>query len=347
MSPEPAPLTPPPLPPPPPPPRFTLPIAAWIAWGLYAVVMLTFAFKNGPPASAYAQGRVFGSIVGALLLPTLISWIAWRLCRRSPLARTLTFFVVLALSIFGQAGRALLRKQREDAFARLAQVDASMRAEQRAAAEKGQTLDPKRQAEFAERATAEFRNMTKNSDANTRSAAEAGQAMMLELSTAGRRYNEALAAVEVAAFFDLKALATAEQIAAKRAAVQAFAEANTAMQTLLAGGADRLQRELDKRGVSAAFARGTIAGYKESSAARVAIILKIRETDAQLATTLLAFLDVAEGRHGKWTIEQDTGKVLFETEAALERYNAAINQFNTISAEQADYQKQLVTLPTK
>jgi hypothetical protein len=84
------------------PPRFTLPIAAGVAWGLYVVARVGF-FVRGPQASSpYALGQLVGEMVLTLTLPTLLSWLMWRFARRSGPVGNVTFFVVFGLAILTQ-----------------------------------------------------------------------------------------------------------------------------------------------------------------------------------------------------------------------------------------------------
>jgi hypothetical protein len=83
-------------------PRFTLPIAAGVAWGLYVAARVGF-FVRGPQASSpYALGQLVGEMVLTLTLPTLLSWLLWRFARRSRLVGNVTFFVVFGLALLAQ-----------------------------------------------------------------------------------------------------------------------------------------------------------------------------------------------------------------------------------------------------
>lgn len=90
---------PPPLPPP---PAFRLHLSAWIVWGVVALAAFGYTALKGGETSHYVWSETLGVALGALLFPTLISWIVFRLSRRSQVAATTTFFVVLGFGILGQ-----------------------------------------------------------------------------------------------------------------------------------------------------------------------------------------------------------------------------------------------------
>lgn len=53
-------------------------------------------------ATGLTWSRNFGLVISWLLFPTLISWIVFRIARRSQVAATVTFFVVFGLAVIGQ-----------------------------------------------------------------------------------------------------------------------------------------------------------------------------------------------------------------------------------------------------
>lgn len=326
---------------PPPPPRFTLPLAAWLAWALYGLALLVLALRAPGGLSSYEIGRLTGNIVGVLILPTLFAWLAWRLFRRSQVARTVTFFTLFGLLVLSGLLRATRHASQQNAFANLDDLARENREVQRAALARDGTLNPAESEKFARAVTSELQKATASSTGQTRAAAEAGQAIMERLLAINTRYKAALAEIEVATFFRFSSLDTPEKIAARRKAVQDFAAANAEMEQRQANGLELLRAELEQRGVSGTMLNSTLQGYTESSRTQIPIILKIRDTDARLATAMLDFLDLAEGKLGKWELRSN-GEIAFENPTAKIRYDALLEQVQTVSAEQREYQRQLV-----
>jgi hypothetical protein len=247
----------------------------------------------------------------------------------------------LAVVQFNRAGR---RDHTATTVNRLEQDQQQLAAEQDAARKSGRPIDRQKINSFAERTADHLRDLAKNASGNERAIAQAAQAVTAEFVAANRHYNEALAALNVATFFTLSPTLTEERIEARRQAVDEFIEANTHLQSVQTGGALRLRRELDKRGVPAAAVRSTLAGYEETTAPRIPLLLKVRETDAQLAEAMLDFLDLAAGRHGAWKAEEGSNAVTFENRATREHYNELLERVRTISAEQGEYQQRLVEM---
>lgn len=340
---DPAPLpTPPPLPPAaPPPPKFTLPLVAWIAWGLYAVGMLVITLRAPGELSAFEWGRLSGNIVGVLVVPTLLAWLAWRLARRSNTARTVTFLAVFALFAAGQLLKAGKRGSSRDAFANVTHIAHESRAAQKAALEAGGSVTPEQSEKFVTAAAAELKKVAANSTGNERAAAEAAQVLTERLMSANRRYAAALEGLGADTFFQFSSLDTPEKISARRRAVEEFAAANAEMEKIQSTGADVLKAELERRAVSAAYVRGTLTGYEASSREKMPLILKIRATDARLATLMLEFLDLAEGKRGKWELQSD-GNVRFAQDEAAARHRQLLEDLDALAAEQREYQLKLV-----
>lgn len=336
------------LPPPlPPPPRFTLPLAAWIAWGLWAAVLIARFVMEDRAHGPYEIGNLSGRIVGALLFPTLLAWVIWRFTGRRPLTRTVVFFAVFALSVLGQFAPSRPRRssnQSDAAYNQLEQDRKKMEAEQRSAINSGKQPDREKAAAFVDRTAAQMGEIAKNSSGTDRAAAEAAQAFMADFVAITRRYNESAAALGVQTFFTLTPALTEEQIETKRRAVNAFAEANAQMQAAQSSGAERFKRELDKRGVPAARVRSELAGYESTTAAKIPLLLKIREADARLAEAMLDFLDLAAGKHGAWKADEAGGTPVFENPATSTRYDELIERVRTIGAEQVEYQQRVLAV---
>ncbi len=94
-------MVPPPLPPP---PRFKLHPAAWICWGVACLVVLGVTMRQSATLTPYELVHRFGLAIFVGLIPAVVSWLSWRISRRSQIAATVTFFVVFGLLLIGQLG---------------------------------------------------------------------------------------------------------------------------------------------------------------------------------------------------------------------------------------------------
>jgi hypothetical protein len=341
MSPEPPPL--------PAPARFTLPIPAWVAWVIYAVVRIVVFVWRNPSPSPYAWGELIGGIVTLLLLPLLITWIVWKVSDRSRLLLTGTFLGVLVLGIGGQMIPSAMQRvtqlqRRAEAnvqIQKLAEENKALRAKQRATLAKGGNVDEKGAEELARRTSAQMVALAKATSGSDRASAEAASAYMDALLATKKRYDEAANALKGGALWDLARLDSLEATAGQRTVVQTFAQVNEELTAFQDEKMTAFRRELEQRQVPAATVEVTLAAARASAGARLQIVGKIRALDGDLAKTLLAYIDLAEANIGKTKTDAETGKVRFEEPAAVAKQRELLAHAQKIAAEQADYQKKM------
>lgn len=335
---------PPPLPPPVSPARTAPPAAAWIAWfvawSLFAVARVVLFVLSPGADFARSLGEMVGNLAVALVLPAMLAWGIWRLCRRSVVAGNLAFFAIFGLMVTVQMGQAARKLRAGSELEKLESDRREFEAEQRKAVANGGEVDREKSAEFTDRAAERMRKMARDSSSEERGVVEAGQAYIEQVSASLRRYNAAVAKIGMDTFFDFKRLRTTEQIAEQRKAVEAFAAAAAEMRTLTVEGAGVLQREMDKRHVPAEQARRAISGYDKSIEKRLPLVRTIRETDEQFAKTMGSFLDLAEATIGAWKIDDGTGNIIFRDDDTVKRYNDLLAEARDIGARQAAAQKQ-------
>jgi len=333
--------TPPPLAPPAPPPSFKLPPSAWIAWGVCAAIWIALFFVRNSAADAYHVGELLGGVVALLILPTLVAWVVWRLSGRSQSNGTVTFFVVFALAVSGQVVQFNQRAQANAALARIKVEQQEWQAEQKAALAQGRPVDTSKAVKLAAQTSAQLGAMAENSSGRDRAMAEGGKAYMDQMMAAKQRYDAAVKAIDTGTFWNLQKFEPGAPAEARRKAVKAFAQANKALAGFQDENGTELRRVLQEHGATAADIQGAVDGYRSGAGARLPMIGKIRTTDAQLAQVMLEFLDFEETSRGQWKLDETDGKILFQQQAALDRYNELIARANAISAEQAKYQKQV------
>jgi hypothetical protein len=330
---------PPPLPPP---PAFRLHIGAWIAWGLAGLVIFSVALAQASPLSPYVFSETMGGIVGLLIVPTVFSWLVWRICRRSQRAANIGFLVIFSLSFFGQTAQILRRDDNRAAIAQIKEEQRRLNAEQRALLDSGQPFDGAKAEQFAGRVSESLNQAAKNMTGDSRASAEAGQTLISKMQEVLARYNAASARFKVEQFFEFAPLASAEKRTELRQALSAFAVANEELRAFQEGGGAFLKSELERRGVAEQGVRSTLAGYEDSVRDRLPLMLKIRDCDKRFAAVLLDFIALAEGQLGKWEIDPSDGKIAFETDAGVARFTELVKLTEAIGAEQMEYQKQVL-----
>jgi hypothetical protein len=330
-------------PPPGPPPAFKLPLAAWIAVGLYAALKVTLFVIRPGPASPYATGELIGEIVAMFLFPTIVALLVWRLAGRTKEAGTYTFFGVFALAVLGQFAQFARRAQAGGELRQIAAESRRIQAEQRTTLDQKGTMDDRQSVALAERASDQLGKLAETSVGHQRDLATASKAYMDHMLAVKRRYDDAIANLGGEDFWKLASLADPEALAARRQTVRAFMQANEQLSALQDEAGTAFRRELTTRGANERDIADAMASYKKSAGPRLPWLVKIRETDAQIGQAMLDFLDFAEANRGKWHKNESDGKIVFDATDAPATYREILARVNEASTAQAEYQKQLLT----
>ena len=299
-----------------PPARFRLHRSAWIAWVVYAVISLGLIVSRAVPLEPSQFGELMGSVVVLLVVPTLLAWVAWRLNRRSAVVANVTFFVVFALTVTGEIVR----------FVRSTEISEKL-------------AEQKRKAPPAKRVTQSAEAALKEE----RLEAAIAKAYREELALSQLRYEAAVKALNGANFWNLATFVPGESAEARRAAIKQFAQCNRELGTFQDVKGTAVQRILAQHGASPARVREGMADYLQSSGSRLPVQEKIRDADARLAQLMLEFLDFVESNRARWHVDAQ-GLAVFADQTLVTRYNELIKRATALSAEQADYQKQIQAL---
>jgi hypothetical protein len=325
-------------------PAFRLPWYAWLAWVLACILPIARAGVLGSRGALtpYEIGRVSGMLVGFLLLPTMVAWIAWRLSGRSVIARNIAFFGLLIVAFLGNTMR-----MASDARGQLAMnraIAAQQKAEQlrREALANGKSPDSTAIREEQRKAAAARAEAMRSVSGDKKAILEADEAVNAGLRQAKAGYDAAVQELHVGNFFSLARLDSKETIATDRQHVQAFAAANKQLQDRIAQGMADFVREVRARNVSTSAEQQAVADYRTNSTPMLGPVAEIRESDGQLADVMLEFLDFADANFGEWNVAPGGGQVTFKSTDALARYNAIIGHLREVQARQAAAQQKLV-----
>lgn len=319
-----------------------------MAWGAYAVLNIVLFLVRNNPADPYHVGELLGGIVAALILPTLIAMMVWRLSGRSAVAGNATFFVVFGFAMLGQLSQFMRKAESIAAMNQLTKESQQIREEQRAALAQGRPMDDAKAVKLAERASANLAAEAETSSGNDRIVAEASKAYMDEVLVVKKRYDQAVVEIDAANFWSLAKFSPGAPAEARREAVRAYAKISTEMRELYDEDGSAIRRQFESRGASAQTIRDALAGYKQSAGSRLPLLRKIRDSESQIAQVMLEFIDFAESNREQWHIDATDGKIIFENQDLVDRYNELIKRSDEISAEQTEYQKQMVAVqPTR
>jgi len=271
----------------------------------------------------------------------LLALLVWRLARRSATAGNVTFFVVFFLALAGQVSEFGKKTQASATLAQIQKDQQAWRDEQRTALEQGREIDSAKGEKLAAQTSAQLGAMAANSSGRDRATAEGMKAFMDQLLATKQRYDAAIKKLDPANFWDLSKFSPGAPAEERRKAVRAFAEVNKALGSFQDENGTALKRALEEHGAAPGEVRDAVAGYKQGGGVRLALMVKIRDTDARIAQVMLDFIDFAETNSDQWQVNASDGKIIFQQEELHVRYDDLIKRANTISAEQGDYQRQV------
>lgn len=323
------------------PKSFHLPPHAWIIWALLAGLLGWLALSGSGSLSAREQGQIVGQIVGLLLFPTLLGWVAWRISQRSNRAGLIVFYVVLSLSFFGQLTQRAQRRRQAATAEELLTLARESKDEMRASIEKDGMITPESQDRILNKASLALSDAASSSTGEDREVALGMQAFMQWAKSCQERQTAAIQLIQLDTFFDLTQHATKEQREQKRKAVGALKEANAQLREFVIGGATWIEREMKRRQVGPTKTRAVLAGYGDSADRNRPHLMAIRELDEAFAEQLDGFITFAETHEGQWSIEKDTGQLLFPTDEAAAQFNGFVSGVQEIAAKQAALQQRL------
>jgi hypothetical protein len=321
---------------------FKLPLGAWIALGLYAALRVAvFSLRNGF-ASPDAISEFLGEMVAMLLIPGVIALLVWRLSKRSDSAGRAAFFVVLGLEVVAQAASFTRRVQAKAELSAIKDEQRQVAAEQRAALAQGRAVDSGKIERLAAKAGAQLDVIADASSGSEHIMAVAGKTYLDELVAAKKRYEDASNALHPKEFWSLQRLAGGVSLEGQRRLVRSFVKANADLGTFNDMNGTALRRILQTNGASPTETQTAVDQFIRGAGPRLPLLVKIRETDAELAQVMLDFIDFAEASRGKWRINASNGNIVFQDGGSVARYNALIKRATTISTVELDYQKRLV-----
>lgn len=291
-------------------PSYHLPLPALAMWPVSAALIVWLNQGTRVGNSAYQTGQIIGEIVSLLLIPLLLSWVLWRLSRRSATAATVSFLIVLALLVLGQINSALMRN--------------------RAAAQ----------------TTKDTVAATSDNAAEKQQLAEALDAFQKWAYGLQRLQARAVNSLQADPFFNLHNQATEKQRAISLRRVENLQAANVAMRGYVMNAEKRLRQELTQRKISESAVEQALAEFMATFGPNYDTMLAIRKTDEELAEHMLAFIEFAAEVEGKWSEDERTGSLFFQNEHTLNRYRRILTAVNETVERQAELQRQLRNRPT-
>jgi hypothetical protein len=144
-------------------------------------------------------------------------------------------------------------------------------------------------------------------------------------------------------FSKLKERATIEQ---HRQLLRGFLEANANLTNTVTHYEDNLEADLKAAGVPAATLGKIVEGGRRGAQRIRPYVSVIRKCDQTIGESALDVLELLDKNWGKWSYNP-SGRIGFQENTTIERYNALLGRIEAAGKEQADQQEKLARVQSR
>lgn len=293
---------------------------------------------------AYVSGHIIGGTLALILIPTLLSWIVWRISKRSSLAKSITFNSIIGLLILGQIGAlALSHSQPEpqpgpidDALDELVEhmgdiQDSELRSE---------TAD-----EFAELA-GDIRNVVQESAAavdtpSLKNLQNVLAQIMQESTQRDKKWGEAYETFARTEYFDFEALQDEEALESVIKIVRDYEYHSTTVHENLAAIPEQFDALAADAQVDAIDVAAAKLSFMRSYNATSPISIEIFQLHEDYAAKILTPLTFLKDHKNKWTFNTTEEYLEFESN---DREDEFWNLIDELVAFKEDFTEKLPVL---
>lgn len=190
----------------------------------------------------------------------------------------------------------------------------------------------------------QFQEAGKNMSGQQKLVMQASASYTRSLQVETLKYERAMVALQDAKVLSPAGLDSLEKFKERRAVVENFITVNKTLKAYLANAEANYRKELAAHGLSETLIDEAIKGFSASASKRQPFLMEIRDCDDRLGKAILGSLDVLEDQFGKWKIEPNTGRLLFNDDTSIEKYNHFMEEIDQAADAQAKAQEKLVNL---
>jgi hypothetical protein len=296
---------------------------------------------------AFSLGQVTGQFLARTLFSLALSWVAWRLSRRSDWVKSTIFLVVfLVFSIDTLAG--LARGRGPNRPATLAAVEAEARRAQQAQIEEfKKTGTVTRNTQAMDQVITTMRNSASQGTDLERKLMAGMADFVQKIRDAEAKHVETSEHMSPDWILQPKTPKSPAEIQALATGVTNFLQANQYFLSLYTNSARLITEELKAEGVPPDGIAGAVNGFQSSFKPQAPFIAKLRAQDADYGRTLLAILDLYQAEHGKWKWDDQAELAKFDNEASNDRWLDLLQKINQIATDQQQTQAELIDLRAK
>jgi hypothetical protein len=173
---------------------------------------------------------------------------------------------------------------------------------------------------------------------------KASQAFTARVALLQKNYQQSVQELTAAKVLNTSNLVDRDMIQARRVLVQNFLQSNDELKDFTSHNEEMFRQELTRFNTPPRLIESTLEGFRQTAGARKNILLEIRGQDDTMGQDMLGVLDLLDTNWAQWSFNQSAGRVRFESQTALDRYNALLREIRQTAADQADSQKRLAAI---
>ncbi|MGE9292358.1 MAG: hypothetical protein ACQKBW_01975, partial [Puniceicoccales bacterium] len=293
--------------------------------------------------SAEAFGYFVGSLIGAVGIPFLLSWLVWLISRRRRWPGNLVFCLVSAFMSFGMAANLWLNLSIEEWQQRAALLQQSQEL-QDTADYNDPTTNLDKVGQLADGLDSYGQSTTNEEEAIS---ARVGAQFMRELQAITQNLHEAQVAYmdDEAVNIDVSAYSSPEQMGEARSLTQAFGQASGRMYDFYADLKPHLQQMYEAEGLSADEARKSAKSLADGiGEEKIQLVMQIHRTNTEYAASLDKLFKILQNDWDNWGYDKEEDTLIFENDDTLNSYNQLMLRLGTLEEKMALQQEQLSAL---
>lgn len=288
-------------------------------------LLITFhvlGYVLSPTKSAYALGVMVGGVTVALLIPSVLALLTWRLSGRKPRAGNLVFGVLAMLMLVSAIGQRVKPPHARDQV--LQEMEAQTVDAKRAiaAAETPEDVDASVQ-EFVGAVNASMQKMIAETSGDERQMYIRLNAHMQESQAEMLKWREALAAFQDPKVFNFSVLAVEDDWERQRGVLSAYFDASEAFHAYFLEVPDRLKKRME--GLPEKVTKGAVSGAIESHERQKPHFVPLMNAHKTYAKRMLGVMDFMQEATGGWETSE-SGKILFTQDGLLAEFDVLMGK---------------------
>lgn len=292
-----------------------------------AFAFFVFRFVRHGDESAYEMGRVVGSMLFTILVPSLLALAAYYITSRGLFVGRLVFNLFVVLIVLSQIAQGTRRAQVAKDIESLSTDRKAFVGQVREAG----TFDEAGDA--VENYSQGFNDKLERIEAQSSGVEKEAMRVIRKISSdAGKvtsRWQTALGAVESAEVLDPAALTTSEEFGRQIQVVETFLSENQRYRTHFNTMPETTRAKLQEVGQDNPMVKGMIAGAQNAYDAQKGVFNPLLDAYDGYGSAILSALRLLESHQGQWSYE--AGVIEFEDDSIRDDYIAIVDRLQNES----------------